>query len=207
MADGKPDLSGVWKGPGAGSYDRNVTRDLKPSDIRPWAEELYQQRVRDLGKDAPRANCLPDPFPYYHMVDLARFAQTPGLIVILYQGTTNSVHRTVFTDGRPLPQDPTPSWQGYSSGKWAGDTLVIDTIGVRDDTWIDWNGGVVTEQAKIREEMRRPDFGRLEIRVTVDDPKAYTKPWTVTLKQRIVVDTELVDEICLENEKSFKHLE
>jgi hypothetical protein len=91
MPDGKPDLSGVWKGPGAGSYDRNVARDLKPSDIRPWAEELYQQRVRDLGKDAPRANCLPDPFPYYHMVDLARFAQTPGLIVILYQGTTTSI--------------------------------------------------------------------------------------------------------------------
>jgi hypothetical protein len=119
----------------------------------------------------------------------------------------NAGYRQVFTDGRPLPQDPTPSWQGYSSGKWAGDTLVIDTIGVRDDTWIDWNGGVVTEQAKIREEIRRPDFGRLEIRVTVDDSKAYTKPWTVTLKQRIVVDAELIDEICLENEKSFKHLE
>src|SRR5580704_1185462 len=77
--DGKPDLSGVWSGPGGGSYDRNVARDLKPSDIQPWAEAIYQQRVLDLGKDAPRSLCLPDPFPYYHMVDVARFAQIPGL--------------------------------------------------------------------------------------------------------------------------------
>ena len=104
LSDGKPDLSGVWSGPGAGSYDRNVARDLKPSDIQPWAEAVYQQRVRDMGKGAPRANCLPDPFPYYHMVDIARFVQTPGLIVVLYQGTTNSVHRTIFTDGRPLTE-------------------------------------------------------------------------------------------------------
>src|ERR1051325_4643279 len=81
MSDGKPDLSGIWRGPGAGSYDRNVTRDLSPSDIQPWAEAVYQQRVRDMGKDAPRAKCLPDPMPYYHMVDLARFVQTPKLIV------------------------------------------------------------------------------------------------------------------------------
>jgi hypothetical protein len=104
-------------------------------------------------------------------------------------------------DARPLPDTPSPSWQGYSSAKWSGDTLVVDTIGVRDDTWIDWNGSVITEAAKVREEIRRPDFGHLEIRVTVDDPKAYTKPWSVTLKQRIVVDAELIDEICLENER------
>src|SRR5262249_53510929 len=109
-ADGKPDLSGVWNGPGPGSYDRNVARDLKPGDIQPWAEALYQQRVREMGKDAPRANCLPDPFPYYHAVDVARFVQKPGVIVVLYQGTTNSVHRTIFTDGRPLPKDPNPAW-------------------------------------------------------------------------------------------------
>ena len=107
----------------------------------------------------------------------------------------------------PLPKDPTPSWQGYSSATWSGDTLVIDTIGLRDDTWIDWNGSVLTEAAKVREEIRRPDFGHLEIKVTVDDPKAYTKPWTVTLRQRIVVDAELIDEICLENEKFEKFVD
>src|SRR5579863_363385 len=131
-ADGRPDLSGVWSGPGPGSYDRNIAKDLKPSDIQPWAEALYQQRVRDMGKNAPRANCLPDPFVYYHMVDLARFVQTPGLIVILYQGTTNSVHRTVFTDGRKLPVDPNPAWMGYSIGHWDGDTMVVETAGFND---------------------------------------------------------------------------
>jgi hypothetical protein len=83
---------------------------------------------------------------------------------------------------------------------------VIDTIGLLDDTWIDWNGSVLTQVAKVREQIRRPDFGHLEIQVTVDDPRAYTRPWTVTLKQRIVVDTELIDEICLENEQSLKHM-
>ena len=112
-ADGKPDLSGVWNGPGAGSYDRNIARDLQPSDIQPWAAALYQKRVLAMGKDAPRANCLPDPFTYYHMVDLARIVQTPALLVVLYQGTTNSVHRTIFTDGRDLPKDPNPTWMGY----------------------------------------------------------------------------------------------
>jgi hypothetical protein len=105
-----------------------------------------------------------------------------------------------------LPENPNPTWQGYSSGKWSGDTLVVDTTGLRDDTWIDWNGSVLTEAAKVREQIRRPDFGHLEIQVTVDDPKAYTKPWTVTLKERIVVDAELIDEICLENEQFLKHV-
>ena len=104
------------------------------------------------------------------------------------------------------PKIRTPSWQGYSSAKWSGDTLVIDTIGLRDDTWIDWIGSVVTQAAKVREQIRRPDFGHLEVQVTVDDPKAYTKPWTVTLKEHIVVDVELIDEICIENEQSLQHM-
>jgi hypothetical protein len=99
-----------------------------------------------------------------------------------------------------------PSWQGYSSASWSGTTLVVDSIGFRDDLWIDWNGSVLTEAAKVRERIRRPDFGHLEIEVTVDDPKAYTRPWTVALKQRIAVGTELVDEICLENEKSYQRM-
>jgi hypothetical protein len=118
----------------------------------------------------------------------------------------NAGYRQVFTDGRPLPDSPSPAWQGYSSAKWEGDTLVVDTIGFRDDNWIDWNGSVLTEAAKVREEIRRPDFGHLEIKVTVDDPKAYTKPWTVNLKQRIVVDAELIDEVCLENEQFVQRM-
>ena len=88
---------------------------------------------------------------------------------------------------------------------WSGDTLVIDTNGFRDDLWIDWDGSVITESAKLRERIRRPDFGHLEIEVTVDDPKAYTKPWTVTLRQQFAADTELIDEICAENEKFAEH--
>lgn len=172
---------------------------------QPWLQSLVKQRTANKAIDDPHVRCLPDNFlRAYELPHAIKFIHSPRLLVMLNE--MNAGYRQVFTDARPLPQDPTPSWQGYSSGKWSGDTLVIDTNGIRDDTWIDWNGSVVTEKAKVREEIRRPDFGHLEIRVTVDDPKAYTKPWTVTLKQRIVVDTELIDEICLENEQSFKHL-
>jgi hypothetical protein len=102
--------------------------------------------------------------------------------------------------------DPQPSWNGYSSGKWIGDALVVHTAGFRDDLWLDISGSPLTDAAKVTERFRRIDYGHLEIDLTVDDAKAYTKPWTVTLKQAIVVDTELVDEICLENEKSMQHM-
>ena len=170
---------------------------------QPWLIPIVKERTANDAIDDPHIRCLPDNFlRAYGLPHLLKFVHSPGLLVVLNE--MNAGYRQVFTDGRPLPEDPNPSWQGYSSAKWAGDTLVIDTIGVRDDTWIDWHGSVLTQAAKVREEMRRPTFGILEIRVTVDDPKAYTRPWTVTLKQRIVVDTELVDEICLENEKFAK---
>jgi hypothetical protein len=204
-SDGKPDLSGIWRGSGAGSYDRNVARDLKPGDIQPWAEALYQQRVRDLGKDAPRANCLPDPFPYYHMVDLARFVQTPGLIVILYQGTTNSVHRTVFTDGRKLPVDPNPAWMGYSVGRWEGDTLVVDTAGFNDRSWLDIEGHPHTEALHITERFRRRDFGHMDLEMTIDDPKAFTRPFSMRIDKTLVPDTDLLESIC-ENDHSIPHM-
>jgi len=172
---------------------------------QPWLAALVKQRTADNAKDDPHVRCLPDTFlRAYSLPHLLKFVQTPGLLVMLNE--MNAGYRQVFTDGRPLPQDPTPSWQGYSSAKWSGDTLVIDTNGLRDDTWIDWIGSVVTEAAKVREEIRRPDYGHLEIQVTVNDPKAYTKPWTVKLKERIVVNAELIDEICIEDEQSLKHM-
>jgi len=172
---------------------------------QPWLVPIVKERTDNLAKDDPHIKCLPDNFlRAYGLPHLLKFVHTPNLLVMLNE--MNAGYRQIFTDARPLPEDPTPSWQGYSSGKWTGDTLVIDTIGLRDDTWIDWNGSVLTQSAKVREQIRRPDFGHLEIQVTVDDPKAYTKPWTVTLKQRIVVDAELIDEICLENEQSLKHM-
>ena len=204
-SDGKPDLSGIWRGPGAGSYDRNVTRDLKPSDIQPWAEALYQQRVLDMGKNAPRASCLPDPFPYYHMVDLARFVQTPGLIVILYQGTTNSVHRTIFTDGRELPKDPNPTWLGYSVGHWEGETLVVDTAGFNDKSWLDIEGHPHTEALHITERFRRRDFGHMDLEMTIDDPKAFTRPFVLKIDKTLVPDTDILESIC-ENDPSPAHM-
>ena len=172
---------------------------------QPWLVPIVKERTGNLAKGDPHIKCLPDNFlRAYGLPHLLKFVHAPGLLVVLNE--MNAGYRQVFTDARPMPEDPTPSWQGYSSGKWSGDTLAIDTIGVRDDTWIDWNGSVLTQSAKVREQIRRPDFGHLEIEVTVDDPKAYTKPWTVTLRQRIVVDTDLIDEICLESEQSLKHM-
>ena len=204
-SDGKPDLSGIWRGPGGGNYDRNVARDLKPGDIQPWAEALYQKRVRDMGKDAPRANCLPDPFPYYHVVDLARFVQTPGLIVVLYQGTTNSVHRTIFTDGRKLPVDPNPTWMGYSVGRWEGDTLVVDTAGFNDRGWLDIEGHPHTEALHITERFRRRDFGHMDLEMTIDDPKTFTRPFSMRIDKTLVPDTDLLESVC-ENDTSVPHM-
>lgn len=172
---------------------------------QPWLVPIVKERTANDAIGDPHIRCLPDNFlRAYGLPHLLKFVHTPGLLVVLNE--MNAGYRQVFTDARPLPDDPNPSWQGYSSAKWSGDTLVVDTIGLRDDTWIDWSGSVLTEAAKVREQIRRPDFGHLEIQVTVDDPKAYTTPWTVTLKQRIVVDTELIDEICLENEKFFQRI-
>jgi hypothetical protein len=203
--DGKPDLSGVWNGPGAGNYDRNIARDLKPSDIQPWAEAVYQQRVLNMGKDAPRANCLPDPFVYYHVVDLARIVQSPGVIVMLYQGTTNSVHRTIFTDGRELPKDPNPSWMGYSVGHWDGDTLVVDTAGFNDRGWLDIEGHPHTDALRITERYRRRDFGHMDLEITINDPKTFTRPFSFQLKKTLEPDTDLLESVC-ENDTSISHM-
>ena len=228
LTNGRPDLSGLWigeparrAGAAAGAADEpgnptNLSSSRHMRDIgvdlpgglpyQPWLIPIVKERTANEAIDDPHIRCLPDHFlRAYGLPHLLKFVHTPQLLVVLNE--MNAGYRQVFTDGRPLPTDPNPAWQGYSSAQWSGDTLVIDTIGLRDDTWIDWNGSVLTEAAKVREEIRRPDFGHLEIKVTVDDPKAYTKPWTVTLKQRIVVDAELIDEICLENEKFEEFVE
>ena len=213
LPDGKPDLSGIWQleprpCPPEGCGDYAAAPEFIDFGARlpgglpyqPWLIPIVKERTANEAIDDPHIRCLPDNFlRAYGVPHLLKFVHSPQLLVVLNE--MNAGYRQVFTDGRPLPKDPNPTWQGYSSATWSGDTLVIDTNGLRDDTWIDWNGSVLTEAAKVREEIRRPDFGHLEIKVTVDDPKAYTKPWTVTLKQRIVVDAELIDEICLENEK------
>jgi hypothetical protein len=221
-ADGKPDFSGIWtsdevdpRRPNVPPNPHDATTSRRMINLgvdlpggvpyQPWLAAQVKERKANNAKDDPHVRCLPDNFlRSYGMPHLLKFVHTPGLLVALSEW--NAAYRQIFTDGRALPDDPTPSWEGYSSAKWVGDTLVVDTIGLRDDSWIDWNGSVVTATAKVREEMRRPDFGHLQIQLTVDDPKAYTRPWTVTIKERIIVDAELIDEICLENERSLQHM-
>jgi hypothetical protein len=221
-ADGKPDLSGIWtsdeidpRRPNVPPNPRDATTSRRMVNLgvdvpgglpyQPWLAALVKERWSKNAKDDPHVKCLPDNFiRAYGMPHLLKFAQMPGLLLVLNEW--NAGYRQIFIDGRPLPEDPTPSWMGYSSATWSGDTLVVDTIGLRDDSWIDWQGSVVGEAAKVREEIRRPDVGHLEIQLTVDDSKAYTKPWTVTIKERLIVEAELIDEICLENERSLQHM-
>jgi hypothetical protein len=235
-ADGKPDLSGLWEirrgaigaPPPEGSppppppppppqppgtpplatfFDIGANLEGGAAPYRPWAKELKDQRLADGMKDNPDAHCLPMGFMQLHGHPQPRkIVQTPGLIVIMYEG--NSGLRQIFTDGRPLPDnDPQPWWYGYSVGHWDGDELVVESIGFRDDGWLDVNGSPLTEEGKLIERFRRPTFGDLEIDITVDDPKAYTEPFTVRVNQRILVDEELIEFICNENEKSTMHFD
>ncbi len=168
--------------------------------LKPWAAELVKRRMADNSKDNPDAHCLPMGFMQFHNHPQPRkIVQTPGLILIVYEA--NFGLRQIFTDGRPLPnRDPEPWWYGYSVGKWEGDTLVVETTGFIEDVWLDINGNPLTEAAKVTERFRRVNYGNLEIDVTVDDPKAYTRPWTVKLKQRILLDTELIEFICIDKD-------
>lgn len=234
-ADGHPDLSGIWQyqrppGTPAPAKPDPVTanqaagtNDIIPLSVRtsqfwnlgasfkdglpfqPWAAELHRQRAASNSIDNPDAHCLPLGVMQLHTHGQPRkMVQAPGVILIIYEA--NAGLRQIFTDGRPLPTDAEPWWFGYSTGKWEGDTLVVESVKFRDLGWLDVEGSPLTESGKIIERFRRPDFGHLEIEVTIDDPKAYTKPWTVTVHQRIMLDTELIEFICQENSKDDPHL-
>jgi hypothetical protein len=133
-----------------------------------------------------------------------KILQTPGLVVILHE--RNMEFRQIHTDGRRLPEDPQPAWYGYSTGRWEGDTLVVETNGLRDGLWADFWGSPLTDAARLTERYRRPNFGTLEIQVTVNDPKAYLRPFTVNVDQHLALDTDLLEYACLENEKDVPHL-
>ncbi len=219
---GKPDLSGTWtsdeidpRHPDVPPNPNDATTSRRMINLgvdipgglpyQPWLKAVVKQRTANNAKDDPHIRCFPDNFlRAYGMPHLLKFVQTPDLLVVMDEWDAG--YRQVFLDARPLPVNPNPTFNGYSSAKWSGDTLMIDSNGFQNDTWIDWNGSVLTEAAKVREEVRRLDFGHLQIQVTVDDPKAYTKPWTVLIKERYIADTELLDEICLENERSLQHM-
>ena len=201
-ADGHPDLSGVWSGAGP-MYRYNIAQDLQPGDVQPWAHALFLQRLLDSRKDSPLARCLPVSAPYHNFFNLTQFVQTPALLVMMYE-SPNSPHRTVYTDGRPLPADPNPTWFGYSIGRWEGDTLVVSTAGFNDHAWLDSAGHPQTESLRLTERIRRRDFGHMEFETTIDDPKVFTKPFTITSERLLVPDTDILEDVC-ENEKDQHH--
>jgi hypothetical protein len=205
-ADGKPDFSGIWQAGRAGQYgyDYDVTQSLKAGDVQPWARDLRFKRAQDFRKDSPLAHCMPVSVPFLNFRGLSRMVQTPQLIVILYE-SPNSPHRSIFMDGRELPKDPNPTWLGYSVGRWEGDTLVVSTIGFNELGWLDVDGNPQTESLKLTERFHRKDFGHLELDTMFDDPKVFTKPFTLHMEKVLAADTEILEDVC-ENEKSGAHL-
>lgn len=217
-ADGKPDLSGLWQKADPLPCDgfNRVCTDLPVSrqffnigaDLKgglPYQPSAKQKMANKTTADDAYLHCISPGGPRMHLLPtMKKFVQTPPLLVILNEYNAN--FRQIFTDGRPLPEDPQPNWNGYSVGKWEGDTLVVHSIGYRDDQWLDASGSPLTSTAKVTERFRRPTFGKLEIEVTVDDPKSYTRPFTVTIYQDLMVDTELLDAVCAENEKDAQHM-
>jgi hypothetical protein len=205
--DGKVDLSGFWMPVPAVRHLLNLAADLKPEEVplQPWAAALYRERIENNGKDHPGARCLPSGIPEkLNIPDGHKVVQTPDLIVFLYESRT--IYRQVFLDGRPLPRDAQPTWMGYSVGRWEGDALVVETIGQNGKTWLDMRGLPATEALRVIERYSRPTIGRINIDVTIDDPKAYTKPWSVKLAWRLVPDTDLIESICEENNKDPQHM-
>jgi hypothetical protein len=221
---GKPDFSGMWMPAEALPCPKILTDDTgdcveknpisqAAADLnkavpgglpfQPGALEIVRQR-KETGLD-PHVRCMPSNFPrLYTLPHITKFIQTPVELALLNE--FNASYRQIFLDGRPLPVDPQPSWNGYSTARWERDTLVIQTNGFRDDLWMDMAGTPLTSAATVIERLRRPNFGTLEIEATVNDPKTYTRPWTMKLMDKLVLDTEIMDEVCLENENSAQHM-
>jgi hypothetical protein len=205
-ADGKPDLSGLWNRISP-KYRVNIAADLKPEEIQPWAREVTSQHVEDLGRGAMNAQCLPSGPAYATDSDSTaggqmKIVQTPGEIVIL---NTDLTYRQIFLDGRKLESAPNPAWMGYSVGRWEGDTLVVDSFGYNDRTWLDTTGHPHTEGLRITERYQRRNFGNLDLEITYQDPGAYARPWTVAVRAELAADTELIEYVCNEERSDMAH--
>jgi hypothetical protein len=191
MADGKPDLSGVWF-PG---------HELEPevAPFQPWAEAAAKVHANNPGDD-PRARCLPTGVSRMHALDLVKFVQTPGLLLALIEGASPAV-RQIFLDGRSHPANLQPTWMGHSIGRWEKDTLVIDTTGFNDKVWLEGNRPQ-TEQLHVIERYRRLDRGRMSVEITIDDPGAYTRPWKIRRLLQLAEGEEIQEYLCNENHKT-----
>jgi hypothetical protein len=202
-SDGKPDLSGIWVGDNR--HLPNLAVDGVEVPFQPWAAALWKERQARQGAGRPSEHCLTHGVTDFDALGTPRkIIQTPGVIVIIFEAYNH--YRQILMDGRPLPAEATqPAYMGYSVGKWEGDTLVVDTSGFNDRGWLDDGGHPQTEALHVTERFRRRDFGHITLQVTIDDPKAYTKPWTVNMGLNFLPDEELIESIC-ENEKDVQHM-
>jgi len=194
MPDGKPELSGVW-------YPRRVVDPGKP-EPKPWAEAVIKQDAENNYKDTPQSHC----WPYgliANTLQIWKLVQTPALLVIMIEG---ELPRQVFLDGRKHPDNLNASWVGHSIGHWDGDTLVVDTIGFNNRSWLDLDGRPHTENLHMTERYRRADLGHLEIEITIDDPGAYAKPWTTKSVAELAPKEEIMEYVCTENERDLGHM-
>ena len=214
--DGKPDFSGTWvfdESKKDQYHGQNLDKVVKGGlPYKPGVGEMMRARgAKENEVTDPLSSCLPkspllldsSPLASGDSSGVYKLVQTPGLLIMLFE--YNITWRQIHTDGRPFPPDPEPAWYGYSTGKWDGDTLVAETTGFKDGIWLDVNGNGISDAAKITERFRRPDFGHMQIDFTVDDPKYYSKPWTVTISEILIPDTDLIEAVCLENERDSKH--
>ena len=228
-ADGKPDLSGLWQTESAppevlarllpgGATVRvktllrstfSISCTISNPKRRPFDRppRRYSGNARQsFTKESPLSHCLPTGMPLVEMAPAPyKIVQRPGMTVMLYERDTT--FRQVYTDGRKLPGDPSPAWMGYSVGKWDGDTLVVETVGLNDRSWLDARGHTHSEAMRLTERFQRLDFGHMEVRMTIDDPKTYTMPFTIHLKQRLLPDTDLLESFCAENERDLVHIQ
>jgi hypothetical protein len=205
LPDGKPDLSGIWSTPTG--YLRNLTKDLKEDvPFQPWAKAVYDERAAGLHwRDEPDANCLPQGVPKVLVAPAPwRVVQTPDIVFFVHEAF--NLWWQVFLDGREFAPHPdvSPTWHGYSTGKWDGDTLVVRSRGFNGKVWLDQLGKPSTEALEVTTRFRRKDFGHMDLQITIDDAKAYTKPWTVAVPADLLMNTQLMEFICLENEKDTK---
>jgi hypothetical protein len=227
-SNGKADLSGIWVAepatreellrlfPGGENnlgeispsrYFMNIFSDFKPEEvpIRPAAAAIAQGRRVGLAKDIPLTRCLPAGVPLVNALPAPyKLIQTPGSIAMLYEQDTS--FRQIFIDGRKLPADPQPSWLGYSVGKWDGDSLIVDTAGFNDRSWLDAFGHPHSEAMRVTERFRRRDFGHMEVQITVNDPVMYTKPFTIKFTHLLQAESDILETFCSENEKDRAHM-
>jgi hypothetical protein len=204
---GKPDLNGFWIPDPLVKYLTNLAADMKPDEIplTPWGRGIYNERIANNSKDHPGAYCLPSGIPEKDNIpDGLKIVQTEDVTIFLHDSRT--IFRQVFTDGRPLPKNAQPTWMGYSIGHWEDDTFVVETIGQNGKTWLDMRGLPGTESLRVIERFTRPRIGRMNIEVTIEDPKAYTKPWKVNLTWALIPDTDVIESICEENNKDPVHM-